>query len=298
MNTISNCPVCQSPDLHPYLEVRDLFLTNETFVIRICPNCGCGITDPRPTAEEIARYYQSRSYISHSASSKGLLNKLYLIARNYTLWKKYNLIRTQSRQSPGTILDIGCGSGDFLGYFQKRKWETLGIEPDEPTRQAAMRNYPLHIGGSELFTQIPTRSHHVITLWHSLEHIAGLHETFAQVKRILRPDGVLFIAVPNYTSRDAAFYGPYWAAWDVPRHLVHFTPQTMDRLVRQYGLKIQCSLPMKLDAYYISMLSERYQHGRVNYLRAIRNGWRSNRYARSHENTFSSLIYVIKPENA
>ncbi len=297
MNTISVCAVCNSTELHPYLEVRDFFLTGEPYRILTCKHCGCGLTDPQPGPDEVGRYYRSEAYISHSASQKGILNKLYLLARNVTLQRKYKLVKAFSGRSSGSILDVGCGSGELLHYFQERSWQTRGIEPDESTRRGAGQKYHLQIEGSESLAGIPSRSQHVISFWHSLEHIADLHGILAQVKRIVRPDGVLMIAVPNYTSLDAACYGPHWAAWDTPRHLYHFTPRALDHLVRHHGMKIQQTLPMKLDAYYVSMLSERYRHGWVNYPRAFWNGWRSNLHARSHKNACSSLIYVIKPEN-
>lgn len=298
MKKLTRCTVCQSSDLHPYLEVRDHFLTGESFSILTCRQCECGLTDPRPDPDELGNYYQSRAYISHSASSRGITNKVYLLARLRTLRKKYKLVRSFSKQAAGSILDVGCGSGEFLYFLKKRKWETRGIEIDETTRMGAMKKYQLQIGGSDLLKDLPDQSQHVVTFWHSLEHIADLHGTLNQVKRILRADGVLFIAVPNYTSQDAAEYGSHWAAWDVPRHLYHFTPITMDYLTGNHGMSIRHVIPMKLDAYYVSVLSERYRYGRVNYLRAFRNGWRSNQYARTHANTFSSLLYVIDPENA
>ncbi|HOW24061.1 MAG TPA: class I SAM-dependent methyltransferase [Bacteroidales bacterium] len=292
------CPVCLTPLPDPVMELRDHFLTGETFHLLKCKQCGCGVTDPWPEEEELKRYYRSMDYISHSASSKGLINKLYLGIRIVTLRQKYRLICRLSRRSRGAILDVGCGSGELLHLFSKKHWIVSGIETDEQTRLEAVRKYHLPVGDSRSLNEIRSGSCDVITLWHSLEHIARPSETLEQLRRILTPGGILLVAVPNHASLDAMIYGPCWAAWDVPRHLFHFTYHAMETLMRQHHFRIIHTLPMKRDAYYISLLSERYKHGRINYARALRNGWRSNRYARKNNHTCSSMIYVLKPENA
>ena len=173
----------------------------------------------------------------------------------------------------------------------------MGIEPDEHTRTTAMNQYHLPIEGPGKLRDIPTDTYDIITLWHSLEHIADLSETLECLRRILSPGGNLLVAVPNHTSLDASLYGPYWAAWDVPRHLFHFSPRSVDVLMQKHHFRITQTIPMKMDAYYISFLSEKYQHGKINYARALRNGWRSNRFARTQENACSSMIYVMEKEN-
>lgn len=297
MKKITTCPVCGSLLPDPHMDIRDHFLTGETFHLLICRRCGCGVTDPWPEGQEMDRYYQSRDYISHSASSKGIVNKIYLFIRKIAIRKKYRLVCNVAKRSRGSILDVGCGSGELLYLFKKKHWNVGGIEPDENTRRKAISRYLLPIGDNGSLKDIVTGSFDVITLWHSLEHIANISETLAQLRRILTPDGTLIVAVPNLTSKDAMIYGPFWAAWDVPRHLFHFSYSAIETLMQQHKFRIAETLPMKMDAYYISMLSEKYKYGKIHYARALRNGWLSNLYARANKNPYSSMIYVMKQEN-
>ncbi len=298
MKTITACPVCLSLLPDPIMDIRDHFLTGETFHLMKCQRCGCGVTDPWPEGQEMNRYYRTEDYISHSASPKGIINKLYLLIRTFTLRKKYRLVCRITGCSRGSILDVGCGSGELLHLFSKKQWVAFGIEPDENTRNKAIARYRLQVGDSGSLQDLLPGTFHVITCWHSLEHIALLSETLHQLRRILAPDGTLIVAVPNYDSRDAMIYGPFWAAWDMPRHLLHFTRTAMETLMKQHHFRIIEILPLKMDAYYISMLSEKYKSGKIHYVRALVNGYRSNRYARANKNTYSSLIYVLKQENA
>ena len=118
-----------------------------------------------------------------------------------------------------------------------------------------------------------------------------------QVADLLAPAGKLFIAVPNYTSADAAVYKEYWAAYDVPRHLYHFSPQSMENLLAQHGLKLVSIKPMWFDSFYVSMLSEQYKNGKGNILKAVLNGFRSNIKAWGDTRKCSSVIYVIGKNN-
>jgi len=298
MKKITACPVCQSPLPDPIMDIRDHFLTGETFRLLKCRRCGCGVTDPWPEGQEMNRYYRTEEYISHSASSTGIINKLYLLIRTFTLRKKYRLVRRVTGRSWGSILDVGCGSGELLQLFRKRHWIVGGIEPDENTRRKAISRYHLPISDSVALQDMLSGTFDVITCWHSLEHIAFLPDTLTQLRRLLAPGGTLIVAVPNHDSRDAMIYGPFWAAWDMPRHLFHFTPGAMEALMKQHHFRIVETIPLKMDAYYISMLSEKYRSGKPRYARALRNGYHSNRYARANKNGYSSMIYVLKQENA
>lgn len=294
MRKVELCPVCRSSVLSPYLETKDHFLTGEVFEIIRCAHCGCLLTDPQPGSHELAHYYQSPEYVSHSVSLKSLSNAFYVLIRKFTLRNKFRLIRSLSGVSSGSILDVGCGSGELLRLFRKKNWLTTGVEPSEAARQRAIRKYHLDVGDSDMLGSLSPATYDAITLWHSLEHIRNLDETLYHLKRLLAPDGILLVAVPNWRSWDASYYRDFWAAWDVPRHLYHFTDESMKALMQRYGMRVLAHIPMKLDAYYVCMLSEKYKTGRQRYLKAMRNGWRSNRNARSDIYTYSSLIYVIK----
>lgn len=294
MREVELCPVCRSSAFIPFLETKDHFLTGEVFKIIQCGHCGCLLTNPQPESHELVRYYQSFEYVSHSVSSKTLFNALYVMVRKFTLRQKFRLIRSLSGVSSGAILDVGCGSGELLHLFRKKNWLTTGVEPSEAARLTANRKYHLDVGDSDILESLRQGTYDAITLWHSLEHIHNLDPTIYHLKRLLAPDGILLVAVPNCRSWDASHYGAYWAAWDVPRHLYHFTEGSMKALMQRNGLEVITHIPMKWDAYYVSLLSEKYKTGRRRYLKAWRNGWRSNRNARSDLHAFSSLIYVIK----
>ncbi len=192
----------------------------------------------------------------------------------------------------GALFDYGCGTGAFIKECQDKGWTITGFEPDDDARQLATQrtSQPILKNESELMT---LANLDVITLWHVLEHVANLNETLATLASLLKKGGYLVIAVPNPASKDASVYGPNWAAYDVPRHLYHFTPEVLTVLIETYGLKLQKKLPMKFDAYYIAMLSTKHRDGKINYVESLLTGMRSNEAAFKTGN-YSSLTYVFR----
>ncbi len=290
----TQCPICLNEDFEPFLTCRDYTATGESFEIVNCKTCHFKITYPAPLKENIAKYYQSTSYISHSNTATSLTDKIYLVARNHTLkWK--NQIISEYHPTRGKLLDFGCGTGQFVSFCHKEGWEINGIEPSEDAKKAILPNLQ-----SRIHTNLSTLSEKkfdVITLWHVLEHVHELNTTFKDLKDKLAKTGTMFIAVPNPESWDAKKYSAFWAAYDVPRHLWHFSQKNITDLTHNHGMHISKTIPMKLDAFYVSMLSERYQNNNAESLtgklRAITNGIKSNSYARRNKG-YSSLIYVIK----
>jgi 2-polyprenyl-3-methyl-5-hydroxy-6-metoxy-1,4-benzoquinol methylase len=295
MESLNSCPVCESKRFEPFQKIRDHFLTKESFQIIRCVNCGFLFTNPRPGPAEIIRYYQSDAYISHAKNSKGWLSVVYEAVRKVSLRRKYNLIR--QHKSGSTILDIGCGTGEFLNFMKGKGWETTGIEPAREPRTYAKETYDLAVFGEEKLEKLSVNSFDVITMWHVLEHVHDLNGRIEQIKKILSPDGLLVIAIPNCKSRDAEFYQEYWAAWDVPRHLYHFSQQTFSLLMMNHGFEIISTHPMKFDAYYVSLLSEKYKRGKSRLPAALFNGFRSNKTAKKNQNNYSSLIFLLKLQN-
>ena len=251
------------------------------------------MTNPRPKNEELPRYYQSKSYISHSNKANNIVDRVYKISRSFTLKWKYSLIQNHSLKPPSSVLDFGCGTGDFLQFCNSKHLHIEGVEPSSVARSEATRKTgkSIHPDATSLTEQFD-----VITLWHVLEHIPELNQTLEQLKNRLAKNGTMFIAVPNLNSADAKTYGEHWAAYDVPRHLWHFSRSTMERILKHHDLKLIKVLPMWLDAYYVSLLSEKYANGRnsINSMaKALLSGWQSNQTAkRNHES--SSLIYVAR----
>ena len=289
----SQCPVCQHQAISRVLQVKDYHLSGEDFEIWGCENCQLRFTQDVPVESAIGRYYQSEQYISHSNSSKGLINRLYHFVRRLTLASKKNLVQRQSRKSTGTLLDIGAGTGAFASFMQTNGWRVTGLEPDDMARKNAKEiNRISLLPSSDLF-ELPALSFDVITLWHVLEHVHRLHDYLEQFARILKKDGLLFVAVPNYTSLDAQHYQAYWAAYDVPRHLYHFAPSSVRQLFEQHGFRVSRTFPMWFDSYYVSLLSEKYQSGHSRLIPAFWQGSRSNMKALMQADRCSSLIYVI-----
>ncbi|MGZ3839691.1 MAG: class I SAM-dependent methyltransferase [Flavisolibacter sp.] len=288
----TNCPVCDSNDIHPLLTVKDHSVSCEEFVIWQCDQCSLRFTQDAPDESAIGPYYQSPEYISHTNTDKGLLNKLYQKVRSFTLQKKAQLV-IRHTVSQGSILDIGAGIGAFLQEMKRRNWQIKGIEPDKGTRERAQKLYGIDLQPQHQLQALSPGSFDAITLWHVLEHVEALHEYMERLKILLKPGGKIFIAVPNYRSLDAAFYQNNWAAYDVPRHLYHFTPKAMEALVRHHNLEILSRKPMWFDSFYISLLSSKYQKGRTSWFPAVMMGLRSNLKAVFNRESCSSLIYVI-----
>lgn len=285
------CPICQETEFNPVLKAADYTVSQEVFSIVSCAKCGFHFTNPVPEMDKIGDYYKSESYVSHSSTNKGLINKLYQRVRKHTLKQKLKLV---SRLANGRdLLDIGAGTGHFLNVCQQANWNCLGLEPDADARAFAKKEFNVTLKSTDELHQLPAGSLDVITMWHVLEHIYELRKDVEQIVKVLKEDGVLIIAVPNRNSFDAKYYKEFWAAYDVPIHLYHFVPDDIKTLFGHFKMDVTEILPMKFDAYYVSMLSEKYKGG--NILKAFFNGWRSNFNAK--EGTYSSQIYILKKKH-
>jgi SAM-dependent methyltransferase len=292
MHTHNYCPVCKSSSFKPFITCKDYTVSFESFNIVSCSACNFKFTNPIPELSELGKYYKSEDYISHSNTKKGLISQLYHLVRSYTVRGKLKLVSKYVVK--GVILDYGSGTGMFLNECDKNGWKTYGIEPDAGARAVA-NTHALKVkeSKSELIHNFPETRFNAITLWHVLEHVTDLDETLAFFKERLSTEGVLIIAVPNYTSHDARHYKEYWAAYDVPRHLYHFDKNSVSQLLDKFGFELVETKAMMFDSFYVSMLSEKYMTGKINYLSALFNGLRSNLRAKSSAN-YSSVIYIFK----
>jgi 2-polyprenyl-3-methyl-5-hydroxy-6-metoxy-1,4-benzoquinol methylase len=286
---LDQCPVCQSKNIDYIITAEDFLVTREKFQIYSCQKCGLRFTNPRPDDNQLAGYYDSNEYISHSDESSSLVGGLYKIARTFTLKRKRRLIEKLSLKKH--LLDVGCGTGHFIDHCQQHGWQTSGIEPNEVARkQAEARTNTLIL---QDLSEVAGLTYEVITLWHVLEHLPNLEQTMNQLKSLLAPSGVLTIAVPNFEAYEASVFKEYWAAYDVPRHLYHFNRNAMEHLTSKIGLKIVRTYPMKLDSYYISLLSNKNKSNSNKYVNSFITGLLSNIYAFNSKN-YSSLIYQIE----
>ena len=287
---LERCPICDNAKFQNKLICMDHAVSGESFAIVKCIQCELLITNPRPDPDSLPNYYDSKNYISHTGKGNNLVNFLYKIIRRITIRGKVKLIGNLSTGGKKMLLDIGCGTGNFLDACGDRGWNIHGVEPNEKARKIAE-----NLTGIEIFPDVSSLNSKfdIITLWHVLEHFEDLDEIMKELNRLLHRNGRLVIAVPNHRSLDQNLYKEFWAAWDVPRHMFHFSTETIRKLVRKYQMKIEKVLPMKWDAYYVSMLSEKYIHGHNNYAKSLISGYKSNSYG-AKTGEYSSMIFIIK----
>lgn len=259
-----------------------------------CSTCTFRFTQNVPAAAFIGQYYQSADYVSHSDTKEGFVNRLYHLVRSFTLRTKRNMVRKVTGLKYGVLLDIGAGTGAFANKMKQAGWNVTGLEPDKIAREKALENYDLRLEKLTNLESLVGETFDAITLWHVLEHVHDLHGYLEKFLDILKPTGRLVIAVPNYTSYDAEYYKEYWAAYDVPRHLYHFSPKSMQLLLEQKGFSLEAVKPMWFDSFYVSMLSEKCRQGKNNFLRAMWIALLSNIKAFSDTKRCSSVIYVIR----
>jgi len=277
----------------PVLQVKDYTVSKEIFTVCHCAACTARFTQNVPVAAEIGKYYQAEAYVSHTDTKKGLVNRLYHIVRNYTLQSKKRLVQKAAGLAKGSLLDVGAGTGAFAATMQNSGWDVTGLEPDDTARANAKNQHNLNLQSPDTLFTLPANSFDAITMWHVLEHVHELHRYMDAYSKLLKKDGALLIAVPNYASRDAETYKEFWAAYDVPRHLYHFNPQSMQQLAGMHGFTIKSYKPMWFDSFYVCMLSEQYKNG-GGLIKAVWNGLRSNLKAMGDVKKCSSVIYVMK----
>lgn len=288
---LKECPICGVDKLIPSHNLKDYFLSRESFIIDKCTSCGFLFTNPRPSKNQIDNYYQSENYISHSNKSKGLFAGLYQIARILNQTSKYSIIKKHT--AVGNVLDIGCGTGHFLSYLKSKKWNVLGIEPNASAAEYARNNFGLSVFDENKLKDLENSKFNLITMWHVLEHVHNLNERLNLIHQVLGDDGVFILALPNPDSFDAKYYKNYWAAYDVPRHLYHFTKTDISRLAERHDFYLKKIYPMKLDSFYVSILSENYKRTKLGFLRAFIIATWSNLRSKAKNPNTSSLIYVL-----
>lgn len=290
MKKIENCPNCNSKNYSSLINCKDHTVTKETFTIVKCADCKLAFTNPRPKESDLGKYYESEEYISHSNNTEGWFNLLYQRARSINIKSKLQTIG----KPKGNLLEIGSGTGELLKTCKNEGWNITGIEPNNTARENAKKNHNLDLIESLDNVNLENKSQDVIMMWHVLEHVPNLKETTLKLNSLLKDNGKLIIAVPNHKSYDAAYYKESWAAYDVPRHLLHFNKETMALSLKSAGFEIIKTKPMWLDSIYVSMLSEKIMSGNKNPTRAIMIGLISNLKALIKTKEYSSIIYIAK----
>lgn len=272
-----------------FLTVKDHSVSKEIFDLYYDEELDMLITSPQPELQNLGKYYESEDYISHTDNKRSLFEKAYHFVKNIALKNKLNLINSQQPKK-GKLLDIGAGTGDFLLTAKNDGWETIGVEPSDRAKNIAKEK---GISFVEETSTLESNSLDVITMWHVLEHVPDLEVQIQELKRLLKPTGTLIIAVPNYKSFDAGHYVTFWAAYDVPIHFWHFSKKSIQLLFERVDMKLEKILPMKFDSFYVSLLSEKYKTGKMNYIKAFLIGLKSNWKAKNSKE-YSSHIYVLK----
>ncbi len=293
------CPICSATEFQKVFDCIDHYVSGETFEIIECKTCGMRITDDFPDEKTIGKYYEAADYISHSDTKKGIVNQVYHFVRQYMLKKKARWVEKSSGRKTGSILDVGTGTGYFANAMKKRNWDVSIVEQSDAAREFAEKNFGL--SGSPSITEFAVQSSKkldVITLWHVLEHIENLKEAMTHFHQMLQKNGTLIIAVPNCNSFDARKYKSLWAAYDVPRHLWHFRAEQMEILAKNNGFEIAEIKPMPFDAFYISMISEKYAKQPLAFLKGIFTGIGGFFASIFDKKMSSSLVYILKKQNA
>jgi SAM-dependent methyltransferase len=273
--------------MKPFLSTRDYAYSKEEFQLLLDKERKMLVTHPQP--KNLAPYYEGQNYISHTDEGKGIINRCYQVVKRYSLRRKIKLLRPYISKGEA-ILDIGAGTGSFVLAARRSGYNAFGVEPNEGARQIAAQKGAAMYGSLDA---IETNRYSVITLWHVLEHLPNLEEQISRIISRLDEGGTLVLALPNYRSWDAGYFKEYWAAYDVPRHLWHFSRDSIAKIFDPLGFQVVLQKPMPFDAFYIAMLSLRYKNGRNNLLKGFFLGMWSN-IAAWRTGEYSSVIYVLQ----
>jgi len=293
----SECPFCKSRDIENIFSVKDYTVSNEDYAIIHCKSCGFRFTQDIPDRESIGKYYKAESYISHTDSHKGIINKLYHFARKIMLGKKYRLIKNFTGRTTGELLDIGAGTGYFDNYMNQKGFSITGIEADEDARKVAKESFNLEFKTIDFVYRLPEKQFDIITLWHVLEHVHDLDGYMKQISKTLKDDGTAVIALPNFTSFDGKHYKNRWAGYDVPRHLWHFSPDFFSMFADHYGFDIIKTKQLPLDGIYLSFLTEKSKQNKLWFIAGSFWGFISYLAGLFATKKGSSIIYFLKKKN-
>jgi 2-polyprenyl-3-methyl-5-hydroxy-6-metoxy-1,4-benzoquinol methylase len=290
----STCPLCSSVKIELQFTCKDHFVSGEVFPVSTCADCGFTFTSEHPDEESSGRYYESEDYISHSDTSGGLVNRLYKTARDFMLHRKTAIVKRFTGLQRGNLLDIGSGTGYFADAMKRSGWQATGVEISSKAREFSAKTFGIEVIVPSEISNLPAGSYDCITLWHVLEHFADPFSYMNDIAQLLRPDGRCIIALPNCSSFDAAHYQKFWAAWDVPRHVWHFTPDTFRMFAQKTGFEVIAIRTLPLDVFYISILSEKYRGTMLHFpVGLLKGAWFWIRSLVDNQRS-SSMIYVLK----
>ena len=272
-----------------FITVKDFSVSGESFSLLLNEEYQILKTHPQPTLDKLGSYYEFEDYISHTDGKRTLFEKMYHFIKRKAIRDKVKLINSY-QPLKGKILDIGAGTGDFLLECKNQNWDILGIEPNDKAKEIAVGK---GIKFGNTIEKLESNSFDVITMWHVLEHVPDVEHQVAELKRLLKPSGTIIIAVPNFKSYDANHYKEFWAAYDVPRHLWHFSKTAIEKLFDKQNMNLEDIKPMWFDSFYVSLLSEKHKTRKMNFISGFFIGLISN-VSGLFKKEFSSHIYVLK----
>ncbi len=287
------CLVCKNTTFDTLVESKDYCVSNEDFNVAKCTKCGFAFTVNAPDASHIGKYYEHADYVSHTDTKEGLFFNIYHKVRAFMLGQKMSYI--DKHVSLNKMLDIGAGTGYFVNHVQTHGVEVTGFEPDADARKQAKQNFAIELKASLEEILENNEEFDAISMWHVLEHVHELEKYFGHFQKLLKTRGVLAIAVPNYTSYDGQFYKKFWAAYDLPKHLWHFSPRSIKELAEANNFEHIKSYAMPFDPFYIALLSEGHkQSGFLGKLRAACVGLVSFLKGLMNSEKASSVVYIFK----
>ncbi len=291
---LDSCPLCSAVNLKEKFICTDHFVSKEKFPVVRCENCGFTFTQNHPDEADAAKYYESQEYISHSDTAQGLTNKLYRLARKFMLWKKARLVKKVTGISSGKILDIGSGTGYFAHTMKDEGWRSEGVEINEKARDYSKSEFGIDVFDPKELKELRPGGYDCITLWHVLEHFHNPDNYMKEIARLLKTGGICVVALPNSNSYDASYYRQFWGAWDVPRHLWHFTPVTFKKYCEMSMFELINIKTLPLDVFYVSILSEKYKGSKFHFISGMIRGLRFFLQSIFNKERSSSLIYVLR----
>jgi SAM-dependent methyltransferase len=294
----NNCPLCSSENIAPYLKCTDHLVSRQVFELVTCRSCSFVFTQDYPDESESAGYYESDDYISHTDAGKALTDKTYHAVRKFMLARKRKLVMKLSGKQAGSILDIGSGTGHFLNEMKCYGWTAEGVEINDKARQFSIEHFGLKVISPGELSSLPRKSFDCISLWHALEHFHNPGHYLEEIKRLLRPGGVLIVALPNCESADAGYYREHWAAYDVPRHLWHFSPGTIRSFLGKSGFELKQYRMLPADVFYISVLSEKHRGSGISLLSGLLIGTWFSLLSLLSKKKSSSLFYIFSPSGS
>lgn len=299
LQNIANCPLCYAHDATiPYLSCKDFLVSGLDFFMVICQNCGHIYTNPIPNELNINKYYISDAYISHHDNQTTLFQRAYHAVKKMMIRRKICIVKGRIKRG-SKVLDIGCGTGSFLEALKLMGYMTVGIEPGDIARERALKKDIDVYKNISALAETPHMRFHLISMWHVLEHIEDVNKQLEICHNLLDANAFLIIAVPLNKSFDAAFYKQFWAGYDLPRHLHHFSRETLKKAAASSGFILEKVESLPFDSFYVSLLSENYKKSipkPIAAARAIGIGLVSNLLALTGSRPASSEIFIFRKQ--